>query len=364
MPAPMNVLIFSGGIGLGIYQAGAYAELHGREDLHPSWVAGSSIGSINAAILAGNAPGQRVDRLLELWKADIRGLQFDAPLTFWRWEHLQNWASAIKTRVAGSPGQFRPRMPMPWQSFGSIYDLAPLEARLEDLIDFGRLNSGETRMTVAATDLETGDLVLFDTGKGDTIGVEHLMASCGFLPEFAPVEIGGRLLGDGGLSANAPIEALHLLEAPCDLTCFVLDLYARDGERPHDLESAMSRKNDLIFSNQTWQRLLAYTREQKIFRQHSKLTNKQHKALVAPGETSIFYLSYRPRQEEAGAERGFDYSSRMLDRRWQSGALDMAEAVVQLESLRKGERQGVTLKAIRRSSVREETSPEPVHAWR
>ena len=46
-------------------------------------------------------------------------------------------------------------------------------------------NSG---FTVATTDIETGDAVIFDTGKGDRIGIDHILASCGFLPEFAPVE--------------------------------------------------------------------------------------------------------------------------------------------------------------------------------
>jgi NTE family protein len=341
---PTTVAVLSGGIGLGVYQAGAYAELHSRKSLQPDWVAGSSIGSINGAIIAGNPPEDRVPRLHELWKADPHaGFGIGSPPALWRWDHLQNWASAIRTRVAGSAGQFRPRMTMPWQRFGSVYDLAPLSSRLERLIDFRRLNSGETRFTVAATDLETGDLVLFDTGKGDEIGPDHLMASCGFIPEFAPVEIGGRLLGDGGLSANAPIEALQLSENPGGMICFVLDLYARDGERPHDLESAMSRKNDLIFSNQTWQRLLALQRELQL------------RARLAPGSgqaerTTILYLSYRPRPEEAGAERGFDYSSRMLERRWQTGAADMREALRQLDEGRDGAPSaGVMLQAIRRA---------------
>ena len=95
-----------------------------------------------------------------------------------------------------------------WGAFRSLYDLAPMKDRLERLVDFRRLNSGEVGFTVAATDIETGELVVFNPAKGDEISIDHLLASCGFLPEFAPVEIGGRLLGDGGLSANAPIEAL------------------------------------------------------------------------------------------------------------------------------------------------------------
>jgi NTE family protein len=346
-------VIFSGGIGLGVYQAGAYAELHLQEALRPTWVAGSSIGSVNAAIIAGNRPEDRVSRLRELWRADVSSkLSYGLPAAFWRWDHLQNWASAMKTRIAGSTGQFRPKICLAWEPFGSFYDLAPLRARLESLIDFVRLNSGDVRMTVATTDLETGELVLFDTQKGDEIGPDHLMASCGFIPEFAAVEIDGRLLGDGGLSANAPIEALHLSDEADGLTCFVLDLYARDGERPHDLESAMSRKNDLIFSNQTWQRLVAYQRELEL-RARLVTSTPRPGPQTAAGAT-ILYLSYRPRLEEAGAERGFDYSSRMLDRRWQIGVLDMQEALTQLKAINDIASPRVTLRAIRRSGTASE----------
>jgi predicted acylesterase/phospholipase RssA len=84
----------------------------------------------------------------------------------------------------------------------------PLKTRLAELVDFSRLNGGEVRVSVATTDIETGELVIFDTARGHRIELDHVLASCGFLPEFPAVEIDGRLLGDGGLSANAPVEAL------------------------------------------------------------------------------------------------------------------------------------------------------------
>jgi NTE family protein len=147
------------------------------------------------------------------------------------------------------------------------------------------------------------------------------------------------------LAANAPIEALHLCENQGDLTCFILDVYARDGERPHDLESSMSRKSDLMFSNQTWQRLVAYKREKELQNKVFHLSQKGR-----PGKTKILYLSYRPRREEAGPERGYDYSSRMLERRWETGAADMLEAIMQLESVGKTA-EDVIVKAIRRSET-------------
>jgi NTE family protein len=162
--------------------------------------------------------------------------------------HAVNWLSVAQARFFGSPGHLQTvgaRM-----KFTSFYDLAPTVSYLETAVDFGRLNSGDIRLTVAATDLETGDVVFFDTGKGDRIGLDHVLASCGFLPEFAPVEIAGRLLGDGGLALNAPFEPVLDEVEGTDAAVFVVDLFARDGERPGGLESALARKNAILFGNQ------------------------------------------------------------------------------------------------------------------
>jgi NTE family protein len=319
-------LVLSGGVGLGAYQAGAYAALHAEEKLRPHWLAASSIGAVNAAVIAGSPADERIERLRALWRYDEHHDEFEhTPRLLDRWRHLENWVSAIGTRLAGSPGHFRPRAPNPWRPFKSFYDLAPLTERIEELVDFDLLNSGGIRVTVAATDIETGELVLFDTEQGDRIGVDHLLASCGFLPEFAPVEIGGRLLGDGGLAANAPIEALRN-RADGAMTCFVVDLFARDGARPADLETAVARKSDLVFANQTWQRLEAYCREQEL---RAQLANEKDL------RTTIYYLSYRPEWSEAGSERPYDYSSRSIATRWSAGEGDMAAALHKL-SKRKG----------------------------
>jgi NTE family protein len=186
-----------------------------------------------------------------------------------------------------------------------------MRERLQALIDFERLNRGPVRLTVATTDVESGNIVLFDTAKGDGIGPDHLLATCGFLPEFAPVEIGGRLLGDGGLSANAPVEPV--LEEMFDGIVFVIDLFARDGARPRDFARALARKNDLLFANQTYLRLRLFERQ--------AARNGQGKF------PRVFYLSYRAPPEEADSEKPFDYSPRALRRRREAGMADMAEAL-------------------------------------
>jgi NTE family protein len=317
----MTALILAGGVALGSYQVGAYAALHAHGRPGPLWLAGSSIGAVNAVVIAGNPPERRVERLRALWNgADGRAREPRTPATQ-RWQHMESWASALRARLVGNPGHFRPRVPIPWETFKSLYDLAPLRERLETLVDFGMLNSGESRLTVATTDIETGELVLFDTARGDRITVDHVLASCGYLPEFAPLEIGGRLLGDGGLSANAPIEALLHERPERNIICFVVDLFPRDGVRPGDLETAAARKSDLVFANQTWLRLEAFCREEQLRAQIREASDE------AQFGTTIYYLSYRPDPSEAGPERTFDYSARSTAARWRAGEADMRSAL-------------------------------------
>jgi len=141
------------------------------------------------------------------------------------------------------------------------------------------------------------------------------MASCGFLPEFAPLEVDGRFLGDGGLSLNAPFEPILQAQTDGDLLLYVVDLYARDGDRPHSLEAASERKNDLLFGNQTYMRL-RYCLELR------RLRRKLNGGGDGPGE-KVVLLSYRPGMEEPGPEKSFEFSAAALAQRWQAGVLDM-----------------------------------------
>ena len=211
------------------------------------------------------------------------------------------------------------------------------------MIDFDLLNSGEARVSVATTDIESGEPVIFDTAAGDRIELDHLLASCGFLPEFAPLEIAGRLLGDGGLSMNAPVEVV--LEEPGSPPPYVLvvDLFARDGSRPTSLEAALARKNDLTFSNQTILRLEAFERGRKAA------------GATGPAGPPVFYLSYRAVPEEAGPEKMFDLSRQTAEDRWQVGCLDMREALARLKS----KTIGSALHVIRRPVDRKTSVPMP-----
>jgi NTE family protein len=334
-----TALVFSGGVGLGAYQAGAFAWLH-EQGVAPKWIAGSSVGAVNAVLAAGNPPEKRISALRTFWLSGEPPFQnFFRPFTTTSWRHVQNWMRVIETRLLGARGHFRPRiLTQAFEPFSSLYDLTPMRQRLEQLVDFDLLNAGAIRCSVATTDIETGEMVLFDTGRGSRITLNHVLASCGFLPEFPPLEVEGRLLGDGGLSGNAPIEAI--LEGGEDLrTIIVVDLYPRDGARPKDLETAIARKTDLVFGNQTYLRLEAYRRELLLREEIARL--RDH----ATVRKRVVLLSYQPTAEEAGSERPFDLSSDSVQQRWRSGEADM-ECALDLISTRPAEEILITVRRV------------------
>lgn len=310
-------LVFAGGLGLGAYHGGAFEAFEGFST-RLDWVAGSSAGAITAALVAGSPEGERLANLRSYWRTPPIGISDASPSN----RHLFAWLSAIGTRLYGSSGFFHPRLPTPGSPFTSFYDLGPTRERLRQLIDFDRLNAGAPRLTIAATDLTSGEAVLFDS-QSAPIELDHILASCGLLPEFAPVCIEGIWLGDGGLSLNAPFDPV--LGATEPLRLYVVDLYARDGTAPDGLEAAVERKNDLLFGNQTFQRLRYALAARRLERElHGHLE-----------EDEVYLLSYRPGREEAGPEKSFDLSRSAMAQRWQAGVLDMEQAA-QAHSVKNG----------------------------
>jgi NTE family protein len=209
------ILVLQGGGALGAYQAGVFEALAAEQEA-PQWVAGISIGAINAALVAGNAAADRVRRLREFWEL-VTGpvaptFAFDAAS-----RGLQNQQSAALAMLFGAPGFFTPRLPpAPFQPPGSpgaisYYDTAPLRATLERLIDFHRLNDGAVRLSVGAVNVRTGNFAYFDSAH-ERLDVRHVMASGALPPGFPPVEIDGEFYWDGGLVSNTPLQ--YVLDQP------------------------------------------------------------------------------------------------------------------------------------------------------
>jgi len=348
-PRPLCTLALSGGIALGAFEAGAYAALD-KAGRAPDWIAGVSIGAVNAALIAGNPPERRVERLRQFW---FTAAQEPMPFTtFWFGTPLsgplrraESALGALQAHLLGCPSIFRPRLGIPGAGaadVSALYDLAPLRTRLTAMVDFERLNSGSPRISIAATDILSGDRVTFDTVRGDRIGPDHILASGSLLPLFPPMEVEGRLLGDGGLSGNLPLDLI--LDEPRQetLLCFALELFGRHGSRPRSLSTAAARALDIVFGNQSRALLEGRQREHRLraaLRQAlpPEVQSTPEIASLLAQEPSqpatILALSYRAAPDEAGAEKPFDFSRTTLTQRWEAGAAAMQQALRRLEEL-------------------------------
>ncbi|WP_165982582.1 patatin-like phospholipase family protein [Dankookia rubra] len=348
---PGRALVLSGGVALGAFEAGAYAALEASGEAPPDLLAGVSAGAVNAAIIAGNPPGARAAPLRRFW--DLMATDPTPATTFLlgpppssgAWRMAYNEASALQTLLLGHPRMFRPRL-VPGPRIGeapALFDLEPLLARLPDFIDFDRLNGGDGRLILASTDVETGERVVFDTARGTRIGPRHVVASCALLPVFAPVALDGRLLADGGLASNAPLDLVLDVPRGRALDCILIELFARAGSRPRSLGASMARAADLGFGNQTERILEGRAREQRLRALVGRLAARlpaEIRADVAPllaeacpdPPLTLVRIGYRAARDEAGPGKMFDFSAATLADRWAAGGAAMRQALQRLAS--------------------------------
>src|SRR5580704_12848868 len=257
-----RVLVLQGGGALGSYQAGAYQALC-HFDFEPEWVAGISIGAINAAIIAGNEPAKRIARLKEFWEMVSSGTPWvPVPITKGdRARSLYNETSAALVATFGTPGFFAPRVPpAPLWPKGSheaqsFYDTAPLRKTLERLVDFDRINDLKCRLSVGAVGVTTGNLKYFDNVEfnklGKRLGPEHIMASGALPPGFPSIVIDGEHYWDGGIASNTPLDYVLDMETINDLLIFQIDLFSARGSLPRSLLEAAEREKDIRYSSRT-----------------------------------------------------------------------------------------------------------------
>lgn len=266
-PVPMRtpakaqrVLVLQGGGALGSYQAGAYQALC-HHDFEPDWIAGISIGAINAAIIVGNPPKKRVPRLKEFWETVSASVPWMPVPSSDGGRSLFNETSAALIATFGVPGFFRPRIPpaLLWPpgttQSQSYYDTAPLRATLERLVDFDRINASETRLSVGAVSVTTGNFKYFDNFEfrklGKKIRPEHILASGALPPGFPSIEIDGEHYWDGGIASNTPLDYVLDVEVANDLLIFQVDLFSARGPLPVSLLEAVEREKDIRFSSRT-----------------------------------------------------------------------------------------------------------------
>src|SRR2546427_9833328 len=258
--AARRVLVLQGGGALGSYQAGAYQALC-HFDFEPEWIAGISIGAINAAIIAGNPREKRIGRLKEFWELVSAPVPWNPVTKSDRGRSLFNETSAALIATFGVPGFFTPRFPpAPLWPPGSpqsqsYYDTAPLQKTLERLVDFDRINDLKTRLSVGAVSVTTGNFKYFDNFEfrklGKKIGPEHIMASGALPPGFPSIVIEGEHYWDGGIASNTPLDYVLDEGGRNDLLIFQVDLFSARGLLPTSLLDAAEREKDIRFSSRT-----------------------------------------------------------------------------------------------------------------
>src|SRR5262249_32060164 len=257
-PFECIALLLQGGGALGAYQGGVYQALT-EADLHPDLVAGISIGAINAAIIAGNPPEYRVQRLRSFWEQVSQpplGLP-TVPVKMTEFTHrLVNEMRAIGILLFGAPNFFVPRLPSPIlvprssPDRLSFYDLAPVRATLAQIIDFDLINNGPMRLCVGTVNIRSGNFLYFDTAT-HRIGLDCILASSALPPGFPAVEIGGVYYWDGGLVSNTPVDWVLESSDRRDTLAFQVDLWNKNGDLPRDLTEAELRQKEIRYSSRT-----------------------------------------------------------------------------------------------------------------
>ena len=251
-----TVLVLQGGGALGAYQAGVYEGL-AECGTAPDWVAGVSIGAINAALIAGNPPERRVARLREFWDRVSAQLPFVPPASLDALRPLFDQVSTASAFLFGVPGFFSPRLVPPFLALDgsvgalSFYDTAPLKATLEELVDFSLINRTDgVRLSLGAVELSTGNSVYFDS-RTTKICAEHVLASGAMPPGFPPVRVDGGLYWDGGIVSNSPLWYVLDADSRMNALIFQVDVFSARGEVPKNLAEVQERAKDIQYASKT-----------------------------------------------------------------------------------------------------------------
>jgi NTE family protein len=345
-----NILLLQGGGALGAYQAGAYEGLV-EAGIVPDWVVGISIGAINAALIAGNPPERRVERLREFWERVSSHAPFIPPPWMDPWRPVLNQLSASSSILFGVPHFFNPRVPAP-QFFIptesaenlSYYDTEPLVATLEELTDFDLINRHPTRLSLGAVSLRSGQSVYFDNHQRP-IGPDHVRASGALPPGLPAVAVDGDHYWDGGVVSNSPL--MYVLENLPRMRALViqLDIFRRDGELPQDMDEVMRRNLDVRFASRL---PLGFDQIKRLAEMKAALTrllgklpakfkNDPDVQALAPvrnvGEMTIARLTNRG-LSHAGYSMDYEFSRATVRELWATGLEDVRRSVASISCMR------------------------------
>ena len=342
LPLPNEVaLVLQGGGALGAYQAGVFEALS-EAGIEIDRIAGISIGAANAAIIAGNRPELRVERLAAFWDK-LGGALPSFPI--WQDDRVREWLhewSAMFVATTGVPGFFAPRPVSPMFAVPgtpqalSFYDSAALAETLDALIDWDLLNAGPIHLSVGAVDIESGNFHYFDNRKC-RIDARHIMASGALPPGLPPIEIDGKYWWDGGLVSNTPLtDVLDTQTEP--MLVFQVDLFAAESARPRTIMDVAAREKEIRFSSRTRQvsadQMKLRAARQAVTRVLDKLPPGLRddpdvaalRAIAIEHPVTVVQLIYRANAWEGGS-RDYEFSARTMREHWQAGGAAVAKTM-------------------------------------
>ncbi|HTD05041.1 patatin-like phospholipase family protein [Undibacterium sp.] len=323
------VLVLQGGGALGAYQVGVYEALH-EAGIEPDWVIGTSIGAINGAIIAGNPPAQRLQRLRQFWQ-----------LTEHHSSHFSGSCNALinmLTVTQGIPGFFALN-PASWLGFNantgieqaSYYSTAPLRKTLEALVDFDYLNGRHMRLTVGAVNARCGEMRYFDS-RDERIAAEHVMASGALPPAFPAVRIDGEPYWDGGLYSNTPIEAVLDDRPRRDSVIFSVQLWNPQGPESASLTQVIGKVKDIQYASRSSHierqrqihRLRHVIRELTLKLPAELRNDPECRELSAWGCGTTMHIVTLKAPVLAGEDhtKDIDFTAKGISARWQAGLED------------------------------------------
>ncbi len=340
---PKVGLVLQGGGALGAYQAGVYQALH-EAGHDPDWIAGVSIGGINAAIIAGNPRERRLERLREFWETITARPLGLMPPEGDVMRRVYNGVSSMMTTLLGQPSFFSPLFPGPWfaprgsRQATSLYDNAPLRQTLNRLIDFDLINAGQIRVAVGATNITTGNFSYFDNAHL-RLGAEHVLASGALPPALPMVRVGTDWFWDGGLVSNTPLQ--HLLDnaGSDDMLVFQVDLFSARGDLPRDLLEVMARQKDIMYSSRTRSVTQYYARLLRGQGQLKKLLDRLPEEMLDAEERalkrqlssvprySILHLIYQEAAYESQV-KDYEFSAASMREHWEAGCRDTRQTLM------------------------------------
>lgn len=274
-PKLETVLIFQGGGSLGAYECGVFKTLH-QHKIKFNVVAGTSIGAVNAAIIAGSKNNDPAYDLEQFWLTLAETIT-PSFLT----DELREYLAAFNSATWGNPRAFESIYGFSAFNFlyssPFLYNLRPLRETLQKFVDFDNLGkSDRPRLIVTSTDIQKGKAVIFDS-KRDKMEPEHILASAGYpFYGISWTKIGEQNLWDGTLLSNTPLREVIDASPRCDKKVYIVNLFPKKHQdMPKNMLESWHRARDIIHTDKTEHNM----RMSKIITRYLKIIKEMHDVL-------------------------------------------------------------------------------------